>query len=61
MAMRRLNKPCVMLQYHGEPHHLKQYPNKLDYSLKMKAFIDHFCKGAESPAWWSEGVPYAGD
>ena len=49
MAMRRLDKPCVFLQYHGEPHHLKKYPNKLDYTLKMKAFIDHFCKGAPAP------------
>lgn len=61
MAMRRLEKPCVMLQYHGEPHHLKKYANKLDYSLKMKAFIDHYCKGAPAPEWWTEGVPYEGD
>lgn len=61
MAMRRLNKPCVMLQYHGEPHHLKKYPNKLDYSLKMKALIDHYCKGGAAPGWWTEGVAYEGD
>jgi dipeptidyl aminopeptidase/acylaminoacyl peptidase len=61
MAMRRLDKPAVMLQYRGEPHHLKQYPNKLDYSLRMKAFIDHFTKGAPVPEWWAEGVEYAGD
>lgn len=61
MAMRRLEKPCVMLQYHGEPHHLKEYANKLDYSLKMKAFIDHHCKGTPAPAWWTEGVAYEGD
>jgi len=61
MAMRRLDKPAVMLQYRGEPHHLKQYPNKLDYSLRMKAFIDHFTKGAPAPEWWTEGVEYTGD
>jgi dipeptidyl aminopeptidase/acylaminoacyl peptidase len=61
MAMRRLDKPCVFLQYDGEPHHLKKYPNKLDYTLKMKEFIDHFCKGTPAPVWWAEGVPYEGD
>ncbi len=61
MAMRRLDRPCVMLQYRGEPHHLKKFPNKLDYSLKMKAFIDHFCKGEPAPEWWTEGVPYEGE
>jgi hypothetical protein len=50
-----------MLQYHGEPHHLKKYPNKLDYTFKMKAFIDHFCKGAPAPDWWVEGVEFTGD
>jgi dipeptidyl aminopeptidase/acylaminoacyl peptidase len=61
MAMRRLDKPCVFLQYHGEPHHLKKYPNKLDYTLRMKAFIDHFCKGAEAPDWWTSGEAYEGE
>ncbi|RKZ15497.1 S9 family peptidase, partial [bacterium] len=61
MAMRRLGKPCVFLQYHGEPHHLKKYPNKLDYTLRMKAFVDHFCKGAPAPAWWTDGEAFEGD
>lgn len=61
MAMRRLNKPCVLLQYRGEPHHLKKYPNKLDYTLKMKEFVDHFCKGAPAPEWWTDGVAFEGD
>ncbi|TKB49455.1 S9 family peptidase [Ferrimonas sediminicola] len=58
MAMRRAGKAVVMLQYEGEPHHLKKYPNKLDYSVKMKQFFDHYLKGAPVPKWWSDGVPY---
>ncbi|WP_341503460.1 prolyl oligopeptidase family serine peptidase [Gallaecimonas sp. GXIMD4217] len=58
LALRRLNKPVVMLQYEGEPHHLKQYPNKVDYTLKMKAFFDHHLKGAPAPAWWSQGEAF---
>lgn len=61
MACRRLGKECVFLQYRGEPHHLKQYANKLDYSIKMKQFFDHHLKGAEAPAWMVEGVPYRGE
>ena len=58
LAMRRLDKPVIFLQYEGEPHHLKKYPNKVDYSIKMKQFFDHHLKGKPAPAWMTEGVPY---
>ena len=61
LALRRLDKDVIFLQYRGEPHHLKKYPNKLDYSIKMKEFFDHHLKGVEAPAWISEGVPYRGE
>jgi dipeptidyl aminopeptidase/acylaminoacyl peptidase len=60
LALRRNNKPSVFLQYRGEPHHPQKYPNKLDYSIKMMEFFDHFLKGAPAPKWWAHGVPYAG-
>lgn len=58
LAMRRLNKDCIFLQYNGEPHHLKKYPNKLDYTIKMKEYFDHYLMGKPAPQWISEGVPY---
>jgi hypothetical protein len=61
LAMRRLGKDIVFLQYRDEPHHLKKYPNKLDYSIKMMEYFDHHLKGAEAPAWMTEGVPYRGE
>jgi dipeptidyl aminopeptidase/acylaminoacyl peptidase len=61
LAMRRLGKEAIFLQYRGEPHHLKKYANKLDYSIKMKEFFDHHLKGAPAPAWMTEGVPYRGE
>jgi len=61
LACRRLEKECIFLQYRGEAHHLKQYANKLDYSIKMKEFLDHHLKGAPAPEWMTEGVPYRGD
>jgi dipeptidyl aminopeptidase/acylaminoacyl peptidase len=57
--MRRLNKPVIMLQYEGEPHHLKKYPNKVDYTIKMKQFFDHHLKGTSAPEWMTKGVPYS--
>ena len=59
-AMRRLRKDCVYLQYRGEPHHLRQFANRLDYSMKMKEYVDHYTKGTEAPDWIREGVPYHG-
>jgi dipeptidyl aminopeptidase/acylaminoacyl peptidase len=58
LTMRRLNKNCIFLQYNDESHHLKKYPNKLDYTIKMKEFLDHYLKGEPAPAWISKGVPY---
>ena len=59
LAMRRLEKNVIFLQYREEPHHLKKYPNKLDYSIKMMEFFDHYLKGEPAPAWMTEGVPYS--
>ena len=51
LAMRRLEKDCVFLQYRNEPHHLKQYANKLDYTLKFKAYLYHYLKGEPAEEW----------
>ncbi len=61
LAMRRLEKDAVFLQYRGEPHHLEEYPNRLDYAIKMKEYFDHYLKGEPAPKWIEEGVPYKGN
>lgn len=61
LALRRLGKQAVFLQYRGEPHHPRKYANKLDYSIRMKEFFDHYLKGAPAPEWWTVGVPYRGN
>lgn len=58
LALRRLDKKCIFLQYNGEPHHLKGYANKLDYTIKMKEFFDHYLKGKPAPDWMEKGVPF---
>ena len=61
LALRRLDKPVWLLEYRGEDHHPQAYPNKLDWAMRMKAFFDHYLKGAPAPAWLESGVPYVGD
>jgi len=60
LAMRRLGKDCVFLQYRGEPHHPQKFANKLDYSIRMKQYLDHYLKGEPAPDWISRGVSYKG-
>jgi dipeptidyl aminopeptidase/acylaminoacyl peptidase len=60
LACRRFEKPCIMLQYEKEPHHLKKYPNKLDYTIKMKQFFDHYVLGKPAENWILEGMEYKG-
>lgn len=59
LAMRRLGKEAVFLQYRGEDHHPAAYPNKLDWALKMKEWFDHYLKD-EPAAWIEEGIPFSG-
>ncbi|RUO31326.1 S9 family peptidase [Aliidiomarina sanyensis] len=58
LALRRLDKPVVMLHYEGEPHHLQQFANKIDYTIKMLEFFDHYLKGEEAPEWWTDGLEF---
>jgi len=60
LAMRRLGKDCIFLQYRDEPHHPKKYANKLDCTLRYKEYLDHYLK-KEAPAdWVKNGIPYTG-
>jgi dipeptidyl aminopeptidase/acylaminoacyl peptidase len=61
LAMRRFNKNCILLQYENEPHHLKKYPNKVDYAIRMKEFYDTYVKGTPAPSWITNGIKYKGD
>lgn len=60
LAMRRLEKNCIMLQYKNEPHHPRKYQNKLDYAIKMKEFFDHYLLDKPAPEWIIKGKPYWG-
>lgn len=57
MAMRRLQKPAWMLTYNDEEHNLTKWPNRVDLSIRMYQFFDHYLKGAPLPGWMKEGIP----
>ncbi len=58
-AMRRLNKPAWMLTYNNEEHNLKaeSRANRIDLTIRMKQFFDHFLKGEPMPVWMESGIP----
>ena len=60
LALRRLGKETVFLQYRDEPHHPQKYANKLDWAVKMKEWLDHYLKGEPAAAWITEGLSYSG-
>jgi len=59
--MRRAQAPAIMLQYVNEPHWQTRYWNKLDYSIKMKEFFDHYVLGKPAPDWIIKGQAYKGE
>jgi dienelactone hydrolase len=58
VAMRRLGKPVWMLVYNGEEHNLMQWPNRVDLSIRMYQFFDHYLKDKPAPQWLLHGRPY---
>jgi dipeptidyl aminopeptidase/acylaminoacyl peptidase len=57
VALRRLGKPAWMLVYNNEEHNLSRWPNRVDLSIRMMQFFDHYLKDAPAPAWMDEGIP----
>jgi len=55
-ALRRLQKPVVLIQYKGENHGLAKMENRKDYSVRMLEFFDHHLKGATSADWLRDGI-----
>ena len=60
LAMRRFDKNCIFLQYEGEPHHPRKIQNQLDYSIRMKQFMDYYVFGGDMPKWMMDGFRYKG-
>lgn len=56
-AMKRLGKPVWLLNYNGDKHNLMKNANRMDLSIRMRQFFDHYLKGEPAPKWLSEGLP----
>jgi dienelactone hydrolase len=57
-AMRRLDKPVWMLVYNGEGHNLSEWPARMDLSVRMHQFFDHYLKDKPAPVWVEQGLPF---
>jgi dipeptidyl aminopeptidase/acylaminoacyl peptidase len=55
-ALRFLGKPIIWLSYPNEGHGLSKMENRIDFQYRLRQFFDHHLKGAEAPAWMTEGV-----
>ena len=56
-GMRRLAKPCWMLNYNGDDHNLTKLANKYDLSIRMRQFFDHYLMNEAAPSWMTNGIP----
>ena len=56
-GMRRLGKPCWMLNYNDDNHNLTKLPYKMDLSIRMRQFFDHYLQNKPAPKWMTEGIP----
>lgn len=56
-GLRRLSKPVWMLNYNGDDHNLMKNANRIDLSIRMKQFFDHYLLNTPAPLWLSDGIP----
>jgi dipeptidyl aminopeptidase/acylaminoacyl peptidase len=56
-GMRRLGKPCWLLNYNEDDHNLTKLPYKIDLSIRMRQFFDHYLQGKPTPLWMKDGIP----
>lgn len=57
VALRRLNKKSWMLQYDKGDHGLTDYREKIDFTIRITQFFDHYLKEMPAPKWLTQGVP----
>lgn len=56
-GLRRLQKPVWMLNYNEDEHNLMKDANRMDLSIRMREFFDHYLLGEPAPDWLIYGVP----
>lgn len=56
-AMKRLGKQAWLLNYNGDKHNLMQNANRMDLSIRMRQFFDHYLQNKPAPSWMKDGIP----
>lgn len=58
VALRRLDKPAWLLNYNGMEHNIdpKYWANRMDLSIRMLQFFNHYLKDEPAPKWMTEGL-----
>ncbi len=56
-ALRRLDKKAWMLTYNNDDHNLMKWPNRVDLSIRMMGFFNHYLKDEPMPEWMDKGLP----
>jgi hypothetical protein len=46
-----------MLNYNDDDHNLTKLPYKMDLSIRMRQFFDHYLQGKPAPLWLKNGMP----
>jgi len=56
-GLKRLGKPAWLLNYNNDDHNLMRNANRIDLSIRMRQFFDHYLLDAPAPQWLKEGIP----
>lgn len=56
-GLKRLDKATWLLNYNGDDHNLMRNANRIDLSIRMRQFFDHYLLGTDAPQWLIEGIP----
>ncbi len=58
IAMRRLGKEAYLVNYNGDEHNPRVYPNQKDIDRRMQEFFAAKLQGAPEPDWMKHGIPF---
>ncbi len=56
-GLKRLGKEAWLLNYNDDDHNLMRNANRVDLSIRMRQFFDHYLMDAPAPQWLTEGIP----
>lgn len=56
-GLRRLQKPCWLLNYNDDDHNLMRDANRRDLSIRMRQFFDYYLMDKAAPEWLIDGIP----